>query len=243
MNGYRFPASARVLLLQVRKKKAVQAHEHGCVVTQLGADPAQVASHNVLFEKVPTVARASAFDLVILGGAADHSVCNGDEDGQDGGDDPVLPLLELAGGLFERHRPYFGFCYGHQLLGRAFGGRVETVHPDEVGTWDVELTPKGVLDPVFAGLPRSFPAQLGHHDAITELPAGLVSLASSPRCRHQAVRVPDQPIYGTQFHPELTMDDMAKRLSDSPDYRLEKPLRPSPEANEVLARFARAYLR
>jgi GMP synthase (glutamine-hydrolysing) len=46
-------------------------------------------------------------------------------------------------------------------------------------------------------------AQLGRKDRAARLPDGLTNLASSERNPHQAFRVSGQPIWATQFHPEL----------------------------------------
>ncbi|MFP6742009.1 MAG: type 1 glutamine amidotransferase, partial [Alphaproteobacteria bacterium] len=49
-----------------------------------------------------------------------------------------------------RRMPYFGVCLGHQLLGEALGGTVGPMASGEIGVLDVELTPAGAADPLFA---------------------------------------------------------------------------------------------
>jgi GMP synthase (glutamine-hydrolysing) len=64
----------------------------------------------------------------------------------------------------------------------------------------------------------------------------MVHLASSETHRHQAFRIVDEPIYATQFHPELTAEDMKIRVRHYLDHGYvdenEKSL-----LHEVLERF------
>ena len=63
--------------------------------------------------------------------------------------------------------PVLGVCFGHQLVGYAYGGRVRK-NPNgwEVGTVDVELTDEGARDPLFAGLPRRIFVNQSHRDEV-----------------------------------------------------------------------------
>jgi GMP synthase (glutamine-hydrolysing) len=100
--------------------------------------------------------------------------------------------------------PTLGVCFGHQMLAVALGGRVEK-NPNgrEIGTVQVELTDAGAADPLFAGLPRVVTVQATHTDAVTELPAGAVLLASNERCPVQAFAV-GRRVRTVQWHPEFT---------------------------------------
>jgi len=100
--------------------------------------------------------------------------------------------------------PTLGVCFGHQMLAVALGGRVEK-NPNgrEIGTVPIELTDAGAADPLFDGLPRAFTVQATHTDAVTELPAGAVLLASNERCSVQAFAV-GRRVRTVQWHPEFT---------------------------------------
>ena len=41
---------------------------------------------------------------------------------------------------------------------------------------------------------------------IAKLPKTLVSLAESDNCRYEIIMYNGKPIYGTQFHPEMSQD-------------------------------------
>src|SRR5262245_38000643 len=99
--------------------------------------------------------------------------------------------------------PVLGVCFGHQLLGYAYGGRVR-VNPNgwEVGTVEVELTERGRRDPLFAGLPDRLRVNQSHRDEVSELGPGVERLASGAHTETQALGV-GAHVRGVQFHPEM----------------------------------------
>ena len=229
----------RVLLLQVRDLTAAERHEQQCFLDRLGIARERLDCINVVAVPVPAAARAAQADLVILGGAGAHSAYV---------DYPfTAALVDLVQELVERGRPLFGSCFGHQFLGRALGGSV--VHDpanEEIGTFDVTVTEEGRHDPLFAGLPDRFPVHLGHHDRIDRMPAGVLTLASTAKCARQVIRVAGKPVYGTQFHCEMTEQHMRERVlmyagdylpGDDPAGQLARRLRPTFVADQLLGRF------
>lgn len=117
------------------------------------------------------------------------------------------PFLEAAmalvrdaarGGLAQ-----LGICYGHQLLGRAFGGRAAVRRCPtglQVGWCALDLAPEG-RD--LLALPSRCRVWQYHFDEVTVVPEGARVLASD---RHSAVQVfhdPARRLLGTQFHPEV----------------------------------------
>lgn len=229
----------RVLLIQIRSHEAAERQEQLCFLDRLGIRPESMPCHNLVHEpEVPWSAVAAA-DAVIIGGAGSHSVTREYAF--------TAPLGVLVRRLIDEGRPLFGSCWGHQFIAWALGGRV--VHdPDrgEVGTFPIELTAAGAADPLFAGFPGRFTAQLGHHDTVVEMPPGVEELASSELHRNQALRVAGLPVYGTQFHCEMNVGHMRERLlmyRDSylpvADFEAEidRILAPSPYADTLLERF------
>jgi len=121
--------------------------------------------------------------------------------------------------LCDRNVPVFGSCWGFQAIAQALGGDVVTDSTRaEVGSIDISLTVEGQRDPIFGAGPSRFPAQSGHQDIVDRLPPGAICLASSALVQNQALKLADKPVYGTQFHPELTQTALLERIRTYPEY-------------------------
>lgn len=95
--------------------------------------------------------------------------------------------------------PVLGICAGMQMLVRAGGGAVGPSAEPTRG-----FAPIDVLDDsdLFAGTPASFDVFQNHEDEVQELPSGFRALATSARCRVEAIAHAERRWWGTQFHPE-----------------------------------------
>jgi GMP synthase (glutamine-hydrolysing) len=136
--------------------------------------------------------------------------------------------------------PVLGVCFGHQLVGYAFGGKVrENPNGWEVGTVEVELTDEGRADPLFDGVGVRLRVNQSHQDEVADLGAAR-RLAGGAYTANQAIAVGEH-VRGVQFHPEMdgavvrrliehrrellhrhpqrreTVDEMLARTVDTPD--------------------------
>lgn len=118
---------------------------------------------------------------------------------------PQLPPYVLRSGL-----PVLGICYGMQLLARALGGSVARSERREYGP--AELYINDLESPLWAGLPFSFQVWMSHGDAVTELPPGFQTLASTDNSPIAAMGHPERRIYGVQFHPEVAHTPLGKDI-------------------------------
>ncbi|WP_265522940.1 glutamine amidotransferase [Oerskovia flava] len=138
------------------------------------------------------------------------------------------PLLDE---IVDRDFPFLGACYGVGTLGRHQGAVIDETYAEPISPVTVTLTDAGRADPLLAGLPRTFEAYVGHKEAVRELPAHAVLLASSPTCPVQMFRVRSH-LYATQFHPELDLDGILTRIEVYRDFGYF----PAEEADVVAAR-------
>jgi GMP synthase-like glutamine amidotransferase len=117
----------------------------------------------------------------------------------------------------ELGRPYVGVCLGHQLLADALGGEVGLMPEPEIGVKEIQLTPAGSEDRVFAPLPSTFHGLQWHGAHVRRAPAGAVVLASNAHSGIQALRV-GAVAWGVQFHLEVGETTVAE-WSQIPEYR------------------------
>ena len=233
----------RVLLIQIRSLPRAKRHEIWCVRQCTGLTPEQLFPWNVVERPELPWSRLRRADAIVIGGSGDHSVTE---------EYPFMPWLEeTVQKAVAFRKPLFGICWGHHMLARALGGRVITdPESEEVGTFPVELTPRGGEDPLFDGLPGRFPANLVHHDCVVEPPPGCHELAYSDTCRFQAIRLDGLPVYGTQFHGEMTPSQLRRRLlmyqgeyleTEQQAEEVADRIRRTEEAYGLLKRFLELY--
>ena len=137
--------------------------------------------------------------------------------------------------------PMLGICFGHQLLADAFGGVVDD-NPNgvEVGTVSTRLPIAGKDNPLFAGLPDEMLVQASHRQAVLELPAEAVRLASSDLDPNHAFALGSN-CWGVQFHPEFSAAmmphyiDYYRQAGHAPT---DFPPKETPESSQLLRRFA-----
>ncbi len=108
--------------------------------------------------------------------------------------------------------PVLGVCLGHQVLGAAFGGRVERAPKLMHGkTSRVRHLGEGI----FEGLPNPFEATRYHSLEVVEagLPAELQPLAwSTDGETLMGMRHRSHPYWGVQFHPESILTTSGPQL-------------------------------
>jgi GMP synthase (glutamine-hydrolysing) len=111
---------------------------------------------------------------------------------------PAPAVLEL---LKTGTPPVLGICYGMNVLNRAFGGEVVRATRKEFGPADIRITR---FDPLLALGGRSTRVWMSHGDQMTSIPEEFDTLAASDNSPYAAFRHRERPIYGLQFHPEVT---------------------------------------
>jgi GMP synthase (glutamine-hydrolysing) len=116
------------------------------------------------------------------------------------------PYTEQYACIKEGKVPVLGICFGHQVLGILHGA---TIFRGEAVRARIHIHVVK-QDQLFAGLNDVTEMNEDHTEGIT-LPAGFTHLAYSDMYAIEAMRHPILPLWGTQFHPEVSGEN-GKRL-------------------------------
>jgi GMP synthase (glutamine-hydrolysing) len=103
--------------------------------------------------------------------------------------------------LFDLNIPVLGICYGMQLACHLLGGRVVPASSREFGRAHCHI---GQSDGLFAGVPEDTNVWMSHGDQVQPANGEFVPLASTDTCPLAAVRHKSKPVFGLQFHPEVS---------------------------------------
>jgi GMP synthase-like glutamine amidotransferase len=133
----------------------------------------------------------------IRGGAADALVLSGSDRSVREALPWMLEEEELLREAVGARVPVLAICFGHQLVGEAFGAGIET-REKRIGLFEVAVVGR---DPAFDGLGDSATVPEQHADQLSRVPDGFELIATSDYCPVQAVRHASAPAYGMQFHP------------------------------------------
>ncbi|MEM2299546.1 MAG: glutamine-hydrolyzing GMP synthase [Thermofilaceae archaeon] len=115
----------------------------------------------------------------------------------------------LDPGILELGLPILGICYGHQLLALIAGGKVGPAERKEYGATYVTIDkPVGVLK----GLDRREKVWMSHGDVVFAVPDDYEVLAHSENTPVAAFRHREKPIYGLQWHPEVSHTDKGVQM-------------------------------
>ena len=143
----------------------------------------EIVRHNLPAERVRQLAPKG---LILSGGPA--SVY-----------EPGAPRCDPA--IFDLGIPVLGICYGMQLACDVLGGRVESSPAREYGRASIRVVHDNGL---FAGVPPEMQVWMSHGDQVSHVSADFLPLAETHTCPIAAVRHRSRPVYGLQFHPEVT---------------------------------------
>ena len=109
--------------------------------------------------------------------------------------------------------PVLGVCYGAQLIAQSTGGIVGKSAHREYGRAHLDNI---VTDPLFAAIENGSQVWMSHSDSVKELAASLTCIATTASIPVAAFKAAEgftaYPMYGIQFHPEVTHSEQGKQL-------------------------------
>ena len=93
-----------------------------------------------------------------------------------------------------------GICYGAEILALTLGGTIRKVSLLQKGIQEIKIMKDNSISS------NSIRVFESHGFEISKLPEILVPLAESKNCRYEIIQYKTKPIFGTQFHPEMSKD-------------------------------------
>ena len=142
----------------------------------------------------------------------------------------VRSQVELARRALETATPIFGSCWGLQITAIAAGGVVAPARNGReiVVARDIELTDAGRGHPMFSGKTARFDAVAVHADEVVTRPSAMRVLAANAHSPVQAAEIAlGGGFWGTQYHPEYGLQEIAIVMRRYGDRLLEDGTYPS----------------
>ncbi len=117
--------------------------------------------------------------------------------------DWIKQLLELVREIYASNKYFIGFCFGHQLIGHALGGKVEK----SPRGWCVGAHTFTVRQPAAWMQPpqEAFHVLMLCQDQIAVLPENAIVLAGNEKCPVGMVQLGERML-GIQGHPEFSKE-------------------------------------
>lgn len=123
---------------------------------------------------------------------------------------PGAPQVDAA--LFDAGVPVLGICYGCQAMAAALGGQVAKTGTSEFGRTLVDVHDAGQL---LAGLTNQPSVWMSHADAVHQVPAGFVTLASSSGSPVAAFEDAARGLAAVQWHPEVAHSQFGQQVLEN----------------------------
>lgn len=154
----------------------------------------QILRHDIDAERIKELAPAG----IILSGGPSSVYADG------------APRCDAA--IFSLGVPVLGICYGMQLMCKSLGGEIDRAESREYGPAMLKMS---AAEDLFAGLPDEMSVWMSHGDQVCHISDTFDSIASTPTCPHAAIQHKSLPIFGLQFHPEVTHTPMGGLLIEN----------------------------
>lgn len=123
------------------------------------------------------------------------------------------PTLARAGNcskyVKELDLPILGICLGHQVIAQTYGGTVKTGAAGGYASIEIEILEE---NDILKGLGKKTNVWASHADEVSILPPDFIRLARSRICEVEAMKHRTKPLYGVQWHPEVSHTEKGNDL-------------------------------
>lgn len=100
----------------------------------------------------------------------------------------------------ENDSKLLGICYGAEILALTLGGTIKKSPSLQKGNEVIRVLTNTLIPKNSVSVFES------HGFEISKLPEKLIHLGESNNCKYEIIQYENKPIFGTQFHPEMTPD-------------------------------------
>ncbi|KAH9003126.1 GMP synthase [Lactarius hatsudake] len=119
--------------------------------------------------------------------------------------------------VFELGVPILGICYGLQEIAWNLGGKVARCDHREYGSARVQISKFGTggsasVDALFEGLGDEMEVWMSHGDQLSAPPPEFRIIGHTKSAPFAAIAHNSKPLYGIQFHPEVTHSPRGKEV-------------------------------
>lgn len=132
-----------------------------------------------------------------------HIVLTGGTGRIDTGDPAFVKLQTFIRHAAKSGIPMLGICFGCQAIAVSLGSETFLTNFDKPAIgWNriYRIGESRLLN----GLPKQFYCYEHHHSHVNRLPAGFIHTAHSRRTKFEAFEHNSLPIFGIQFHPDIS---------------------------------------
>ena len=105
--------------------------------------------------------------------------------------------------LLNSNVPILGICFGHQIISKELGGRVNQAKSREFGLSKIIKVRNSLLTKNFF-TKKYNDVWMSHGDEVVRLPKNFKTIAKSANSKFCIIEDIKKKIYGIQFHPEVT---------------------------------------